>query len=452
MTGALWRRAVAGGIALFVAITVAGCTSTEQAAGPSGVEDAPQTPTTQVTVPAAPDAVLTPEVDAAEEPAAPTDETTTEEPPPPPPLPLAEVFAEPEFGSTQVSPGEPIVLGVTDGIFSWVDMTNPEGESVAGTVSDDGAEWVLGEKLGFGRDYTVTGVAVNDDGARTVFTETFTTATTKEPITVSVSPGDGAVRGIAQPITVSFGIAAQDKALIERNVKVVTEPEVEGSWAWVQRAGFTYPTLDWRPKEYWPANTKVHVEANLYGVKFQDGWYGGSDVTVDFTIGRAQITYADAKKNEIRVVRDGKEVAKYHGSFGRGDESWVQDPNLVTRSGIHVVTNKDPVYKMNNPEYGYTDSTQYWAVRISNNGEFIHNNPGTTGWELQNVNKTHGCVNLSWDDAKEYYDSTLFGDPVEVTGTSIELSRADGDIWDWTVPWDEWLTMSALHPDSIFND
>ena len=30
---------------------------------------------------------------------------------------------------------------------------------------------------------------------------------------------------------------------------------------------------------------------------------------------------------------------------------------------------------MNNPRYGYTDSLQRWAVRISNNGEFIHANP-----------------------------------------------------------------------------
>ena len=40
----------------------------------------------------------------------------------------------------------------------------------------------------------------------------------------------------------------------------------------------------------------------------------------------------------------------------------------------------------------------------------------------------------------------IYGDPVEVTGTSIELSYADGDIWDWAVAWDEWVSMSALSP------
>ena len=30
------------------------------------------------------------------------------------------------------------------------------------------------------------------------------------------------------------------------------------------------------------------------------------------------------------------------------------------------------------------------------------------------------------------------------TGTPVQLSPKDGDIWDWTVPWAQWKTMSAL--------
>ncbi|HEX7427224.1 MAG TPA: L,D-transpeptidase, partial [Mycobacterium sp.] len=46
------------------------------------------------------------------------------------------------------------------------------------------------------------------------------------------------------------------------------------------------------------------------------------------------------------------------------------------------------------------------------------------------------------------FNSAIYGDPVEVTGTSIELSYADGDIWDWAVPWYEWVSMSALSPEA----
>ncbi|EFD52198.1 conserved hypothetical protein [Mycobacterium tuberculosis 02_1987] len=33
-----------------------------------------------------------------------------------------------------------------------------------------------------------------------------------------------------------------------------------------------------------------------------------------------------------------------------------------------------------------------------------------------------------------------------MTGSSIQLSYADGDIWDWAVDWDTWVSMSALPP------
>jgi hypothetical protein len=54
-------------------------------------------------------------------------------------------------------------------------------------------------------------------------------------------------------------------------------------------------------------------------------------------------------------------------------------------------------------------------------------------------------VNLSTANAQEYFGTAIFGDPVEVTNSPTPLTGADGDIYDWTVPWDSWLAMSALH-------
>ena len=39
----------------------------------------------------------------------------------------------------------------------------------------------------------------------------------------------------------------------------------------------------------------------------------------------------------------------------------------------------------------------------------------------------------------DWFESAIYGDPVEVTGTSVPLSAADGDIYDWSYTWDEWL-------------
>jgi lipoprotein-anchoring transpeptidase ErfK/SrfK len=98
---------------------------------------------------------------------------------------------------------------------------------------------------------------------------------------------------------------------------------------------------------------------------------------------------------------------------------------------------------MSNPRYGYSNIPERWAVRISNNGEFIHANPASAGSQ-GNSNVTHGCVNLSLADADAYYHSAIWGDPVEVSGTSVQLSAADSEIYIWAMPFDEFKKLSAL--------
>ncbi|MCX6462121.1 MAG: L,D-transpeptidase, partial [Pseudonocardiales bacterium] len=83
------------------------------------------------------------------------------------------------------------------------------------------------------------------------------------------------------------------------------------------------------------------------------------------------------------------------------------------------------------------------AVRISNNGEFIHANPASAAAQGSS-NVTHGCINLSTADARAYFDTALYGDPVEVTGSDVPLAERDGDVWDWTLSWEQWQALSAL--------
>lgn len=184
----------------------------------------------------------------------------------------------------------------------------------------------------------------------------------------------------------------------------------------------------------------MHVESDIYGLPFGDGYYGGDNVTSDFTIGRNQVVLADATSHQIVVQGEGQTVATYDASYGSGD--LIGDPNRVTRSGIHVVSDMQETTKMSNPAYGYTDVTEHWAVRISDNGEFIHQNQDTVD-DQGVVNVSHGCINLSAASAREYYASAMIGDPVIVTGTSVPLSRDDGDIYDWTYSWDDWKALSA---------
>ena len=98
---------------------------------------------------------------------------------------------------------------------------------------------------------------------------------------------------------------------------------------------------------------------------------------------------------------------------------------------------------MSNPADGYFNIRERWAVRISNNGEFIHANPETVNVQ-GTANVTNGCINLSEADAERYFQVAVYGDPVEVSGTRIPLSEADGDIYDWIFDWETWQGMSAV--------
>jgi len=353
--------------------------------------------------------------------------------------PVATVTGTPAFGATDLSPVEPLSFKVDQGTIDDVTFTNPEGKVVLGTISDDKTTWTVGEVLGFGKTYTLAGTATGTDGKQVPIAGTYSTVSSDTETRNTVNPADGAVVGVAAPISVSFGAEPEDRALIEKNVTITTVPEVEGAWAWVKHDDGRW-AMDYRTKDYWPAGTQVHVDAKLYGLKLNDTSYGASDLTSDFTIGRNQVVYADVNSHDLVVKQDGNTVASYPASFGRGGDNG--DPELVTRSGIHVVTDKAPEYLMNNPRYGYTNSLQRWTVRISNNGEFIHANPDSADAQ-GNSNVTHGCVNLSLTDAEAYYNSAMWGDPVEVYGTNVNLSSMDGDIYIWGMSWDDWKAMST---------
>lgn len=357
-----------------------------------------------------------------------------------PAKPVAVVTASPAFGAADIAPTAAIIISVAQGTISNLTMTNPEGKQVSGTLSTDHTNWTPAEPLGYSKIYQVTGTAVGSDGLSVPINGSYTTVTPTEQITTSISPGDGAVVGVAAPVIVHLGYTPADKKLIEDHIKITTTPAVEGSWAWIRHDGDKFESLDWRPKDFWPANTRVHVESDIYGLSFGDGYYGGDNVTSDFAIGRNQVVLADANSHQIVVQRDGQTIATYDASYGSGDE--IGDPNRVTRSGIHVVSDLEPTVKMSNPAYGYTNVTEHWAVRISDNGEFIHENQSTVG-DQGVVNVSHGCINLSAESAEAYYASAMIGDPVIVTGTSVQLSADDGDIYDWTYSWDQWRGLSA---------
>lgn len=345
---------------------------------------------------------------------------------------------EPADAVADVSPVAPVSIEVTDGWFQRVALTNADGKVVAGTLNRDRTAFTVSEPLGYGVRYTWDGSVVGRDGQAVPLSGSFTTLAPTKQVNGRFQLADGQVVGVAAPIILQFDASISDKASVEKAVTVTTDPPVEGSWAWLpDEVGGS--RMHWRSREYFPPGTKVNVDARLYGVPFGDGAYGAQDSTLHFEIGRRQVVRGHAPSHRIQVLDGGGAVIMdFACSYGEGD----LDRN-VTRSGIHVVTEKYQDFYMTNPAAGYANVHMRHAVRISNNGEFIHANPASVGSQGSS-NVTNGCINLSPGDAEQYFNTAMYGDPVEITGTRLELSYADGDIWDWVVPWDEWVAMSAL--------
>ncbi|WP_051499676.1 Ig-like domain-containing protein [Nocardia sp. BMG51109] len=351
--------------------------------------------------------------------------------------PVAKVTFDPGNGSTDVNPTAPISVTVAAGRIDQVALTNASGKQVAGALSPDGTGFKITEPLGYDAAYTWSGTATGTDGKPVPIEGKFSTLAPQQTVSATLNIGDGQEVGIAAPLILQFKSHVVDKAAVEKALTVTTTPETEGGWAWLPDEGGG-SRAHWRPREYWAPGTDVKFSGKLYGVELGGGAYGYGDLTSEFKIGRSQIVQGYAPSHRVQVVRDGQTVFDFPCSYGEGNEA-----RNVTRSGTHVVTEKYEDFMMSNPPF-YENVRERWAVRISNNGEFIHANPESSGAQ-GNTNVTNGCINLSTGDAQAFFPTAMYGDPVEVTGTSIALSAADGDIYDWTIDWETWKTMSALH-------
>lgn len=252
---------------------------------------------------------------------------------------------------------------------------------------------------------------------------------------------DGDTVGVAAPIGFNFsGIVPKSvRASIENRMSVeVTDKSgnarnVDGSWGWLPDDD-GHSTLHYRTKEHWPAYSKVEVNAPLKGVRTSDDTFGAKNVTLDFTVGRSQIVKASAKTHRMVVTRDGKQIWDWPASLGR--------PTAPSYNGEHIVMSKAANYTMRSTRWNYVTPVK-WAVRIHNNGEFVHAAPWSEGSQ-GSANVSHGCINLATDLAAKYFKTAIYGDPVTITGSSVSLTPSSGDVSDWTYSWKQWQDLSAI--------
>ena len=362
---------------------------------------------------------------------------TTEPAAPAPPAQIALAVAD---GSADVSPVEPLEIAVTDGELTEATVVDGDGAEVPGSLADspenpEAQVFTPDAPLAYGTSYTLTATATNEDDEEAEATATFTTVTPATQSTPSIGPLDGMVVGVGMPIRVWFDDPVVDKAAVESRLVVTSSTPTDGSWNW-----FSDTEVHFRPSQYWPANTDVRLDANLYGVHFGEGVWGEKNRAVSFSVGARHVSIADAAAHVMEVYDGDQLVQTFPISAG--------SPDNPSYNGAHVVTEMNRDRIMDSSTYGvpvdspdgYRTPVEY-AVRISDSGEFVHAAPWSVA-QQGNTNVSHGCINMSTANAAWFFDFSRPGDVVEIRNSSAGDLRSD--IYDWVIPWAEWQAGSAL--------
>ncbi|MFE3603827.1 Ig-like domain-containing protein [Streptomyces sp. NPDC059096] len=344
-------------------------------------------------------------------------------------------------GGKKVNPDKPleVVSKSRDGRITDVTAVDASGHYLAGELTADGMRWHSTAPLAAGARYTVRVATENEEGKPGSRRLTFDTAKAKKTLEVEFGP-DAGTYGVGQPVTASLSEPVKSKAaraVVERSLKVRSTPGAEGgTWHWVDDE-----TMHFRPKEFWPANSKITVTSNLEGVKIEDKLYGGATKPLKLTIGDRIEAITDASAHYMTIYRNGEEINSIPVTTGK--------PGFSTRNGIKVVLGKEYFVRMRGSTVGIGggegyDLPVYWATRVTWSGEYVHAAPWSVGSQGA-ANVSHGCTGMSTGNAAWFFETVKEGDIVQVINSAGDYMEDFGNGYgDWNVDWKDWRKGSVL--------
>jgi lipoprotein-anchoring transpeptidase ErfK/SrfK len=353
-------------------------------------------------------------------------------------------FNVPVGDGKKADPTKPleITLSGDDGRITDVTATDARGRHVAGELTADGGRWHSTSPLAAGTHYTVQVSTEDDDGApgRKVYDVRTSTPKTKKRLNITFGPKAGTY-GVGQPVTAELSVPVKDKAsrvIVERALKVDSQPAVAGSWYWVDDK-----TLHYRPKEYWPAHATITVHSNLADAKVAENLWGGDTKPLKLTTGDRVIAVTDAAAHVLTVYKDDKPLRTIPVTTGR--------PGYATRNGVKVILGKEPTVRMRGSTIGISDSSSdsydllvHWAARVTWSGEYVHAAPWSVGSQGY-ANVSHGCTGMSNGNAQWFFDAVRVGDIVKVVNSGgSDMTPFGNGFGDWNLDWSKWRKGSAL--------
>jgi lipoprotein-anchoring transpeptidase ErfK/SrfK len=215
----------------------------------------------------------------------------------------------------------------------------------------------------------------------------------------NIQPAQGQKVGVAYPVTVTFAQSITNRAVAEKSIGISSPanpsgpPGPPGSFTWLNDR-----VVQWNPKGFWPAHSNIIVTA------------GGAKTT--FETGSAVVGVADIEAHTFTVSIDNQVVRQMPASMGK--------PKHPTPIGSFTALEKQKSVVMDSRTIGIplSDPEGYRltvadAVRVTWGGVYVHSAPWSVASQ-GNSNVSHGCINLSPDNAAWYYNTVNIGDPIIV--------------------------------------
>jgi len=360
------------------------------------------------------------------------------------PAPATVVF-NPADGSKGAKPEKGITIKAANGTLENVEA-NYKGKPIPGEYSGDKLTWKTTWPLAPSTTYKITATVKNAAGQQSTATSKFQTLKPADNLVITdVTPMAGEKVGVGMPIIVRFNRSVTNKKAVENALVVKSTQSTVGAWYWSMLDGVQ--TAIFRPKKFWAANQKVALDARLAGVKAGKGLYGTTNLKKSFKIGDAHLINISATTHRAVVKKNGKVVRTWGVSLGSGGDIQTDGvDHLVTTSGVHLTMAHSRLERMRPPgkkkgDPGWYDEKVPFATRISNSGEYIHQNMDDPSC-LGRRNCSHGCVRSPSADAEWFFTWSYRGDPVTITGTNRKLDWTNG--WGfWQKSWSQWLAGSA---------
>jgi lipoprotein-anchoring transpeptidase ErfK/SrfK len=207
----------------------------------------------------------------------------------------------------------------------------------------------------------------------------------------NITPSSGEVVGVAAPVEVTFAGPVRDRAAAERSITFTSSKTPTGKFTWTSDQ-----VAQWIPDSYWPAHAPISVS--------------GGGFKTDFETGSKVVGVASISQHTFTVSIDDVVARTMPASMGK--------PKHPTPTGSFTALEKQSPVIMDSRTIGIPLSdpegyklTVYDAVRVTWGGVYVHSAPWSVGSQ-GNSNVSHGCINLSPDNAGWYYDTVRVGDPI----------------------------------------